>query len=92
MGTILFYVLGAALRLFILLFETPGMALGFLLSLPGLELLWGYFVWICSLFGDAGLVLLTIMRGALQVSLVYLPIYVVRKFRLRAPRADVATA
>jgi hypothetical protein len=92
MGTIFFYLLGAIVRLFALLFETPGMALGFLLSLPGLELVWGYFIWICSLFGAAGLVLLAVVRGSMQIALVYLPLYVVRKFRLRAPRADVSAA
>lgn len=83
MGTILFYILGALVNLFGVLFGAVGFALDFLLDAPGLALVWGVFLWVASLLGDAGESLVAIARGSLAIGLVYLPFYVVRKFRLR---------
>ncbi|MEY4722823.1 MAG: hypothetical protein RLZZ324_336 [Candidatus Parcubacteria bacterium] len=93
MGSIFMYFLGVIIRLFDLLFNIPSFALHFFLYIPGITQIWRMFVWICSLFGttsgSAGRLMLTFVRGALTLGIVYLPFYVIRKFRLRAPRVDV---
>jgi len=83
MGTLAFYLLGALLKIFTVLFSIPVFALDFLLDVPGLTIVWGVFLWGASLLGTAGDTLVTLVRGCLAIGLVYLPFYIVRKFRLR---------
>lgn len=81
--SILFYVLGALLRVGMTIIDVPLAVLGGLLSLPVLSTVWGTWVWFCGLLGDAGTMLLTATRVLLNVGVVYLPIFIIRHFSFR---------
>lgn len=90
MGSLAVYALGALVRLFLAILSLPAFALSGFLQTPGIEVLWGYYVWICSLFGGAGDAMLDMTRLGLQMGVAYLPFYVVRRFRIRALRLDTS--
>jgi len=95
MFSIIFIIIGVGLRLAAVLTRVPLLLLDLFLSLPGLNYVWGYVVWIASLFGTAGTDVLDWLRGLVSLYMLTLPFWVARRFtwysHTQHSRTDEAT-